>query len=161
MVVGNRARALRLCRGPGARRPPDGDQESGPALSQRSGGFRRHHSRQWDGGADSRSAPPGAERDSQQFHQPAHAGSRPCPQGVDGDGFTAENGKWFHEFKFKGDEVMASATAVSKQKVHRGAGDGQGKQTQPQRRRTRARTRRRCWSRRRSCAWWRRRRKGA
>ena len=61
----NRARALRLRGGPGARRPPDRDQEPGPALSQRSGGVRRHHSRQRNRGADPRSAPPGAERDSQ------------------------------------------------------------------------------------------------
>ena len=41
----NRTGPLRVCGRPGARRPPDGDQESGPVLPATCRCFRRHHSR--------------------------------------------------------------------------------------------------------------------
>ena len=56
----NRGGPVRLCRGPGAGRLPDGHQEPGPLLPACPGGLRRHHSGQRHGGADSRSRAAGA-----------------------------------------------------------------------------------------------------
>ena len=72
----NRARALRLRRGSGARRSSDRDQEPGQALSQCPGGFGRHHPRQRDRGSDSRSASSGAERASRAPHRPMRSDGR-------------------------------------------------------------------------------------
>lgn len=55
-----------------------------------------------------------------------------------------------NKFNFKGDEVMASATAVGKQKVHRARGDGQEKKT-TRKAHHRMTTRNCCWFRRRLC----------